>query len=325
MSDARVALVLGAGGTTGGAFHAAVLATLAEHTGWDPRSASLIVGTSAGSVAAASLRAGLSAADMLARTEGRPPSAEGRRLIAQAGLGAAPPLLRPETGRRVRLPRPADAARSALGGLGARPAAFLASMLPPGQVSTDVITAGVDGLTGGRWPAEPLWVCAVNASNGRLAVFGKEDIPRVALGDAVAASCAIPGFFQQVSIGGVAYIDGGAHSPTNADLCADPSLDLDLVIISSPMSIAGGGLRLAADQPMRRWSRALLDGEARRLRRRGIPVVAFQPSAADAQVMGLNAMDPSRRAAVARQARASTASRLAHGPTREKLSPIWAG
>ena len=37
---------------------------------------------------------------------------------------------------------------------------------------------------------------------------------------AVEASSAIPGFFQPVLIDGVRYVDGGAHSPTNADLLA---------------------------------------------------------------------------------------------------------
>ncbi|MDQ1402821.1 MAG: hypothetical protein QOG03_1137, partial [Actinomycetota bacterium] len=64
--------MLGAGGVAGGAFHAGVLAALADVTGWDPRRAAIVVGTSAGSVAGSSLRAGLAAADMLARATDRP-------------------------------------------------------------------------------------------------------------------------------------------------------------------------------------------------------------------------------------------------------------
>jgi len=48
--------VLGAGGIAGFSFHVGALAALAELTGWDPRDADLIVGTSAGANAAASLR-----------------------------------------------------------------------------------------------------------------------------------------------------------------------------------------------------------------------------------------------------------------------------
>jgi hypothetical protein len=47
------------------------------------------------------------------------------------------------------------------------------------------------------------------------------------------------------------------------------------------MSLTGRGLRLAIDQPARRWSRLVLDAEARRLRRRGTQVIAFQPTAGD--------------------------------------------
>lgn len=320
-------LVLGAGGATGGAFHAAVLAGLAEITGWDPRRADLVIGTSAGSVAGASLRAGLSAPDMLARALGRPLSPEGAALLRRAGLGPAPPPLRRQGDRppmRERLPPAGAVARAAVRGLGARPLALLATLVPDGQVPTDVITTGVGGLTGGRWPDQPLWVCAVQVGTGRRVVFGGPDGPSAGLGEAVAASCAIPGFFQPVTIGDHRYVDGGAHSPTNADLAgADGAGPLDLVIVSSPMSITGRTPRLTADQPMRRLSRALLDAEARRLRGKGITVVAFQPSAEDAAVMGLNAMDPERRGPVATRVVESVRNRLRSESTRRRLDPIW--
>jgi NTE family protein len=65
--EGRIGLVLGAGGLVGHAWHAGVLAGLAEGLGWDPRTADVVVGTSAGSVVAAMLRGGLSAADVFAR------------------------------------------------------------------------------------------------------------------------------------------------------------------------------------------------------------------------------------------------------------------
>src|SRR5690349_19155028 len=57
----RVGLVLGAGGVVGHAFHAGVLAALEDVAGFDARDADLIVGTSAGSVVGALLRAGFRA------------------------------------------------------------------------------------------------------------------------------------------------------------------------------------------------------------------------------------------------------------------------
>jgi predicted acylesterase/phospholipase RssA len=57
----HVTLVLGAGGPVGKAFHAGVLRALAERCGWDPRAATVIVGTSAGAHIGALLRVGMPA------------------------------------------------------------------------------------------------------------------------------------------------------------------------------------------------------------------------------------------------------------------------
>lgn len=52
-------------------------------------------------------------------------------------------------------------------------------------------------------------------------------------------------------------------------------------------------------------------------------MIAFQPTAADAVVIGPNPMDPGRRAVVARQALDSTRHRLARAGTRASLRVIW--
>ncbi|MCW2679498.1 MAG: Patatin, partial [Frankiales bacterium] len=74
------AVVLGAGGLVGQAFHLGVLVALQEATGFDARQAQTLVGTSAGSLVAAGLAGGLSAADLRAEVLGDPLSAEGRRI-----------------------------------------------------------------------------------------------------------------------------------------------------------------------------------------------------------------------------------------------------
>lgn len=312
---ARIGLVLGAGGVAGGAFHAGVLVALEEATGWDPRRASVVVGTSAGSVTGASLRAGLPAADLYARAQDRPLSAEGRRVLRDV-----PPVVRPprQAARSGRPPAElaATLARAVARPFAARPWSLAAALFPEGSVSTDMISDGVGGLFSGRWPAEALWVCAVRQADGRRVVFGRDGrCPPVA--EAVAASCAIPGYFQPVPVEGDPHIDGGVHSPTNADvlLDADP---FDLVVVSSPMSRRGRRPRLALDQAMRGWSGALLDAEARRLRRRG-PVLAFQPDEAVLAVIGLDPMDPSRRSAIAAAARESTLRRLEGADLAERV------
>lgn len=318
-AEPRVGLVLGAGGVTGGAFHAGVLAALEQATGWDPREAAIAVGTSAGSITATALRAGLCAADMLARAESRSMSAQGQQLMGGVGPLAASPL-RPA----VRVHRPAGIAallaRAAARPFSAAPWTLLAGLIPDGSVSTDAISEGIGGLFPDNWPLAPLWICAVGQADGRRVVFGRDPL-RPPVAAAVAASCAIPGFFRPVTIDGKAYVDGGVHSPTNADLLTGEGLDL--VLVSSPMSLSGRHLQRGVSQAVRLWSRALLDAEVLRLRRRGVPVVAFQPTPDDAAVMGANAMDPGPRAAVARQARESTLRRIARSDSRDRLALLF--
>jgi NTE family protein len=201
----------------------------------------------------------------------------------------------------------------------APPWALLSSLIPEGQVSTAMISDTIAGLFRDDWPDEPLWLCAVRQSDGRRFAFGKHE-PRPPLPDVVAASCAIPGFFSPVVIGDESFVDGGVHSPTNADVLVGE--DLDLVLVSSPMSMTGRRVYQSSGSVVRRWSRALLDAESLRLRRRGVPVIAFQPTADDVEVMGTNAMDPGRRGPVARQVHESTLRRLARADTRERLSAL---
>ncbi len=315
----RVGLVLGAGGVAGGAFHAGVIAALADATGWDPRDASVIVGTSAGSIAGASLRARLPAADLLARAQDRPLSAEGRRVMAKVGPIRPLPSLRPARSRRPPVELAATVARAARRPFTTRPAALLAALLPEGTVSTDVISEGMGALFTDSWPTAPLWICAVRQADGRRVVFGRAGAtPPVA--DAVAASCAIPGFFSPVEIDGQSYIDGGVHSPTNADVVRRE--ELDLVLVSSPMSRQGRRPRLAADEAMRAWAGGVLAAEVLRLRRRRLPVLAFQPDGAVLDAMGLNAMDPARRADIARAAYESTRQRLARADVAGRLAVL---
>ena len=277
---------------TGGAFHAGVLAALAEVTGWDPRTADVVIGTSAGSATAAALRAGLSAPDMAARARGDALSDEGRALLAAAGVPTGPPPL--AEGARIRLGRPA-APEILLGALRrpwqTRPTALLAGLAPAGAVPTDAIVDNIDALHRRGWPSAATWMCAVRLRDGALVVFGREDAPAVPIGKAVAASCAIPGYFTPVEIDGERYADGGAHSLTNVGeaVRAEP----DLVIVSSPLSRFGAG-------------RAQLAVEAQRLRRRGTEVVVLRPTPAVQRAMGVNAMDVTRREAVVRAAHEST-------------------
>ena len=98
----RIGLVLGAGGVVGQAYHSGVLAALAEIAGWDARTAEIVVGTSAGSGAAAMLRLGVSPEDLKHRACDEALSPAGQRLMrgapAPARIDLRPP--RPSVGQR---------------------------------------------------------------------------------------------------------------------------------------------------------------------------------------------------------------------------------
>ncbi len=320
---ARIGLVLGAGGAVGHAFHTGVLSALADTAGWDARDAEVIVGTSAGSLVGALLRAGLSGTDLAARTKDMPLSAEGRRLvtIAETARGDQPPIpSRPPRASRTGVPTmaaPGAFVHAARRPWNVRPGALAAAAMPAGRVPTELISTGLRPLFD-HWPEGTLWINAVELESGRRVTFGRSRRVTTDVATAVAASCAIPGFFAPVSIGDVRYVDGGVHSPTNADLVA--GLGLDLVVVSSPMSIARNGMRFAPDQPARQFSRITLAREVRRLRKAGTPVLTFQPTDTVLDVMGWNAMDPSRRADVSRRAHTSAVRRLERADARDRVA-----
>lgn len=301
--NARVGFVLGAGGVAGHAFHAGVLRALHEVTGWDPRDATTVVGTSAGSVVGLGLRAGLSAPDLYAQVVEEPLSPEGERLLA-----SLPPQERGawrETATPRRLPAPASprlVAHLARRPWRARPGLLLAGLLPEGRLDISRIADGADTLVAALdRRIEGLWVTAVRLVDGRRVVFGREgeDVPDGwTWGQAVAASCAIPGFFSPVTIGGVRYVDGGAHSPTNAALLG--ATDLDLVVVSSPMSSVRTARRRSLDAPVRALYRMRLAAEVAALRAQRVAVVVFQPPEEVLAAAGLNAMNPDIRVPVAR-------------------------
>jgi NTE family protein len=313
--NGRVGLVLGAGGVLGLAYHAGALAALAEATGWDPRTADVIAGTSAGSIAASLLRAGVPAPDLLARATGGSLSAEGRRLLSRpapaADAAGAGPWPWPRAGS-------AELLWQALRRPGSvRLGAAIAAALPRGTASTEVFVSGLRGILGDGWPDRPTWLCAVRLDDGARVVFGGPRAPRAVWPDAVAASCAIPSAFRPVEIGGRLYVDGGVHSMTNLDVVA--GCGLDLAIVSAPLAMRTAVTLPAPDVPLRLAASARLRGEAAAVGRRGTAVVLLLPSSADRRAMGLDMMDPGRRAAVAEQARSSALEWLRRPEVRRGL------
>jgi NTE family protein len=312
-----IGLVLGGGGIVGQAYHAAVLAGLHDATGWDPRDAEIVVGTSAGAASGAELSAGLSGDDMAARRDNSEFSDEGERLLRSLGR---PPL---EPARYVEVD--VERARRSFRRLVAwsvawpgsvRPGVLTSVAMSPGRLSARWLRRQAHWLHGGpEWPERAFWTCALDLDTGRRVVFGREDGPPAPLGAAVEASCAIPGVFAPVEIGDRLYIDGGGWSPSNADVLA--GRDLDLVVVVSPMTGVAGGVADRQDRWMRGACRWTLMAEVARVRAAGTPVAIVEPSADDlgcmGRVIGFDVLDEGRCPSVVGQVRESTAARARAG------------
>lgn len=201
------AFVLAGGGATGIAWEAGIIMGLRDG-GVDVREADTMIGTSAGSMVAAHLRVGTDEGDAFARIrDGVPLASYGRLGPADATRYLRAQLASDPRRGRASIGRAALAART---------------LDEPAWVDT----VGY-GLVGADWPRGRLWVTAVDARTGTSVVFDNDS--GVPLERAVAASCAVPGVFPAVEIGGRRYVDGGLRSIANADLATGHRRVLALV------------------------------------------------------------------------------------------------
>jgi NTE family protein len=289
----KTALVLGAGAYTGGAFESGALAALADH-GFDARNADVIVGTSIGSFMGYLLRCGFDPKVLYELAIGGNVPVRIQSQFDDLSATADVPK-RTERTRRS-LPPPSLLFRAIRNPWRAR-AAVIANVLPTGRYELEGFAAGLRRLCTDPWPEGELWTVTARLPHCDRVVF-KSDGPSDAA-TAITASCAVPGLFRPIEIDGARYIDGGIHSPTNADLVDD---GFDRVIIVSPMSIRKSAVRGRAIDPARLYFRAVLAKEVRHLRRKGIDVMVLQPGVAECNAMGLNAFDEERAPRVAQAA-----------------------
>jgi NTE family protein len=300
-------LVLGAGGTLGEAWMRGLLGGIEAGSEVDFRACEYFVGTSAGSIVAATLAAGRppEAGEQAAREWAEAvaePEAEGdvgagetagdeeggtggarergaisgalgaaARGVGRAGVAAATPFV------------PAVLAGTAPVGRLARAAALRG--IPRPRRTLPRLTGYLDSLQDtfdGR-----LRIAVVDRASGRRVMLGAPDAPHAHVPQAVLASCAIPWVFAPVQIGEREYVDGGVWSPTNLD--AAPAGRGTRVLCLAPT---------AASRALRAPTLAAVKTETLALRARGAEVELITPDAASAATMSGGLMDARNRAAV---------------------------
>ena len=328
----RIGLVLGAGGVLGGAWLTGGLQALAAETGWDPAGAEFIVGTSAGSMIGALLAAGLPpwfmAAHSMGETfEGMTDAAGRPQGEADRAAGADYRLQRGVIPRPV-LGSPGLALRAALRPNARSLQAMAAGWLPRGFISTAPLQDLVRRVVPKGWGPHPgLRIVAVDYATGERVAFGSNAAPQAELADAVAASCAIPGFYHPVKIGSHSYIDGGLWSTSNLDLLAGEGLDL--VICMNPMSSVYQAKRqtlsAALGARVRQPAGRRLGRETRQVRDAGTSVLLIQPTGRDLRAMGVNLMSRKRRNHVIATSRETVADQVRAAREEGRLPDLPAG
>ncbi|MGH3578980.1 MAG: patatin-like phospholipase family protein [Mycobacterium sp.] len=281
----NIALVLGGGGAAGHAWLIGIIAGLAE-AGLDmTEAADLVIGTSSGATAAAQVRSGIPAAELLASVLSPP--------VQPVGQNREPPPSLPMATVFERMRAIGAAATSAADLLRAMGAFGLESDAILGPAAAEQRRAMVAArLPRPEWSDRPMIVAAVDAHTGELAVFDRDS--GVDLVDAVTASSALPGMVPTHSINGARYINGGVRSGENADLASGYAH----VVVLSPFGgrdqtppVAGQfeGLRREPE-----WGTDLAS-QVEALRKQGSHVEVITPDAVSRAAMGTNLMDPATR------------------------------
>jgi len=284
----NVALILGGGGAAGNAWEIGIIAGLAE-AGFDmAEAADLVVGTSAGATAAAQVRSGIPAVDLLASVLSPPVQPVGQNRERPPSLPMATVFERM---------RAISAAATSAADLQRAMGAFgleSDSTLEPGAGQRRAVVAA--RLPSHEWPDRPMIVTAVDAHTGELAAFNRDS--GVDLVDAVTASTALPGLVPTVSINGTRYIDGGVRSSENADLASGYAN----VVVLAPLGGRIGTLPEGQFEGLRRppeWGTDLAS-QVEALRKQGSHVEVITPDADSRAAMGTNQMDPAARIPAAR-------------------------
>jgi NTE family protein len=268
-------LVLGGGGIAGIGWEIGLLSGWAA-AGIDVRATDLVVGTSAGSIVGTLLRVEEDLQALYEQQLAPVADAEPRvQFDGTAMMAAFAGALAGATGQQD--------ARARIGELALR-----ASTVTEGERRAIIESRIGDP----EWPVAPLLVTAVDTADGEFVAFDAS--AGVRLLDAVAASCAVPGVWPPITVGGRRCMDGGMRSVTNADLVTG----CQQVLVVAPMA----GFPNSPLGPT-------LEQEIEGVRRNADVQVVLADQAALA-AFGTNPLDPMTREPSARAGRAQAAATL---------------
>ncbi len=229
----RLALALGGGGVIGGMYEVGAMAAL-EHRLGGPSVFDVYVGCSAGSVVASLLANNVRASEIyriLDQDLDDP-------LNFRRNAVFAPDSFRRAAGRFGRMvwafgKNAMTAVRGSIPDMLARaerdlPAGFFALTALERFMRQAFAARGLSN----SFTALPrtLLIPAIDLDRAERVVFGREPLHDVPISEAIAASSAIPGFFEPYTIRGRDYVDGGVGFSGHADLAAEAGADLVLVV-----------------------------------------------------------------------------------------------
>ena len=273
------ALVLGGGGSAGNAWTVGIIAGLFD-AGIDVTRADLVLGTSAGSTAAAQITSSAHPTKLFADI---------CAAVSKPGAGGIGPdqggIPRPSANHMERTAAIFAAAADAADFRRRVCAAALeADAASDGTAQARWRAAVTSRLPSQDWPEQRLHIVALDAGSGEPVVFARDS--GVELRDAVAASTANGFGVPPYSIGEKRYIDGGYPSAENAVLAAGYCR----VLVMAPF----GGRSRAPPQ----WG-VHLAAQVEELRAGGSNVETIFPDRAARSAFGVNMMDLSVRPASA--------------------------
>lgn len=247
----RYALALAGGGVIGGMYEVGALAALEERLAGAGVTFEAYVGCSAGSVVASILAGGVSARELYRILDQDVDDPLNFRRNAVYAAGAFRYACRRfgrlmwamgknvMTGMRLSIPDMLARAERDL------PAGFFSLTALEGWVREAFAARGLPNSFHDL--SATLLIPAIDLDRADRAVFGRGELRDVAISHAIAASSAIPGFFEPYAIDGRDYVDGGVGWSGHADLAAECGADTVFVVNPLVPTLLDG----AAVTPMR--------------------------------------------------------------------------